>query len=119
MNYKHCYVIDKNSYYKDFVLVLLEPDGEGGTRENIQAYTLQEGETLINANPPSGYVRPVWDGDVWQEGATDEEIAAAEAAKAQEVVTSSEGASNPTLDERITAVEDALLVLALGGVTVE
>ena len=87
MNYKHCCVIDAEGVYKEFVLVLME---QGGKTENVQGYTLAEGERLLDASPPgikmqaggAGFVKPRWDEDAaaWVEGATAEELAAWEAA---------------------------------------
>ena len=74
MEYKHSCVIDAQSYYKTLVLVLLEPDGAGGTAENIQYYTLGEGERLLDGKPPTEFIRPHWNGSAWEEGATPEEI---------------------------------------------
>lgn len=87
MEYKRCCVVDAESNYKTFVLVLVEQDQETGQdRESVQHYTLQAGETLVNAAPPAmrphagavGFVRPQWDMDTsqWTEGATAAEIAA-------------------------------------------
>ncbi|MCI2105105.1 MAG: hypothetical protein LKK00_00070 [Intestinimonas sp.] len=72
MNYKHCCVINAAGYYQTLVLVLL-PDGED---QQIQGYTLKSGESFIDTAPPSGFVKPRWDGSAWAEGATAEEIAA-------------------------------------------
>ena len=87
LNYKHCCVIDTDSFYKTFVLVLLnevpDEDGEGTTvEEDIQNYNLQEGEQLVDSNPPvmrpyagaSGFIKPMWSGTEWIESATSEEI---------------------------------------------
>lgn len=70
MNYRHCCVIDKEKKHKEFVLVV---NGE------IQHYVLQDGERLIDASFPAGFVLPEWDGGDWQETATEDEIAAAKA----------------------------------------
>lgn len=67
MNYKHCCVIDTNGYYRDLVLVV---DG------TIQYYSLNKGETLIDAPTPADFIKPRWNGKEWTEGATAEEIAA-------------------------------------------
>lgn len=74
MNYKHSCVIDASGYYKTLVLVLLEPDSAGDIRENIQYYELAEGEQLLDAKPPTEYVKAHWAGSAWEEGATPEEI---------------------------------------------
>ena len=85
MNYKHCCVVDADGAYKTFVLVLLEEGEDGETVDNVQHYTLAEGEQLIDASPPSmrqhagtaGFIKPCWDEDAaaWVEGTTAEEIA--------------------------------------------
>ena len=87
MGYKHCCVVDADGVYKTFVLVLME---QGENPENVQGYTLTEGERLLDAPPPGikiqaggvGFVKPRWDEDAaaWVEGATAEELAAWEAA---------------------------------------
>lgn len=89
MNYKHSCVVDADGAYKTFVLVLLEQNKEGETIENVQGYTLTEGEQLIDTAPPamrqhagtSGFITPKWDSgtSAWTEGATAEQIAAWEA----------------------------------------
>lgn len=90
MNYKHSCIIDAEKCYKTLVLVLLEPDPEASEiRENIQYYTLQDGETLVDTAPPTmrphaggaGLVSPRWSEDTaaWVEEATAAEIAAWEA----------------------------------------
>ena len=86
MGYKHCCVVDAGGVYKTFVLVLME---QGENPENVQGYTLTEGERLLDAPPPGikiqaggvGFVKPRWDEDAaaWVEGATAEELAAWEA----------------------------------------
>lgn len=90
MNYKHSCVIDAEKCYKTRVLVLLEPDLETSQiRENIQYYTLQDGETLVDTEPPTmrpyagavGLMRPRWSEDTsaWVEAATAKEITVWEA----------------------------------------
>lgn len=90
MNYKHCCVVDTENNYRTYVLVLLGRDPEtGGPVEDVQIYTLQAGERLVDAAPPilrehvgaEGYIRPRWDADTsaWIEGATAAVIAAWEA----------------------------------------
>jgi len=62
----------------------MEPSDEGGEQPTIQHYTLKEGESLIDAAPPTyrpsagavGLVNPRWDGSAWVEAATTEEITA-------------------------------------------
>lgn len=72
----HRCVIDTVGNYIDFVLLVEQPDG--GTVP--YAYTLKDGESLIQASPPAGqFARPLWNGSEWSEGGTEEEIAAWEA----------------------------------------
>ena len=118
MDYKHCCVVDTQGYYKTLVLVHLEPDEDGGPREMIQHYTLEEGERLIDKQQPTkrpyagadGFVRPRWDDETgaWVEGATNEEIVAWEAEHPAPEPPA------PTPDEQMRADIDYLA--ALGGV---
>jgi hypothetical protein len=56
--FKHYCVIDTDGFYREFVL---EIDG------SIVAYTLKEGESLLDAPPPCGMDTPMWDGGGWVE----------------------------------------------------
>lgn len=91
MNYKHSCVVDAKFIYKTLVLVLLTQADQGEEQEwKVQNYTLAEGEQLVDTAPPTvrphagaaGLVSPKWDSDAsaWVEAATEEEIAAWEAA---------------------------------------
>ena len=85
MDYKHSCVIDAQNLYKTFVLVLLVENEEHQQEEQIQYYTLQEGEQLLDTAPPAmrpyagaaGFVSPKWDTSTsaWVEAATEKEIA--------------------------------------------
>ena len=87
------------------------------TEEEIQYYTLQPGERLVDAEPPTmrpyagstGFVRPKWDADtsVWTEAANEEEIAAWEAEHPATELSERE----PTAEERLTALEGAMLAM--------
>jgi len=101
----HRCVIDCDGYYVTFVNLDDLP----------KSFAITDGQSYIEASPPSNMIAPHWTGDAWEETASPEEIAAAEAVKAQEAGTVSEGAVLPSLAERVEAVEDALLALALGG----
>lgn len=89
MNYKHCCVVGADGAYKTFVLVLLEQGEDDEIAETVQGYTLDEGERLLDVQPPliknhagsAGFVKPRWDEDTaaWVEGASAEELAAWEA----------------------------------------
>lgn len=89
---KHCSVIDAVGRHVTYVLVKIrdKPLEDGGTEqiEEVQNYTLKDGEQLIDAQPPImrqhagsvGYIAPVWGGSDWQETAAADEIAAWEQA---------------------------------------
>jgi|GEM_PF-5980329 len=111
INNPHRCVVDSNGIYVTFVLLMEQPDGSKAP----YSYSLKSGESLLDASPPSNMITPRWISTAWEETASPEEIAAAEAIKAQEAGTVSEGAALPSLAERVEAVEDALLALALGG----
>ena len=85
---KHCSVIDAVGRHVTYVLVKIrdKPLEDGGTEqvEEVQNYTLKDGEQLIDAQPPvmrthadsTGFISPVWDGSKWAETAAADEIAA-------------------------------------------
>ena len=96
---KHCSVIDAEGRHVTYVLVKIrdKPLEDGGTErvEEVQNYTLKDGEQLVDASPPvmrqhagsTGFISPVWDGSQWAETAAADEIAAWEQAHpAPEVV---------------------------------
>lgn len=118
MKYKHSCVIDANFIYKTLVLVLLvqADQGQGEEQEwKVQNYTLAEGEQLIDTTTPimrphagaAGFVSPKWDSDTsaWVEGATEEEIAVWEAEHPAPDLPE----KVPTAEERLTALEGAML----------
>lgn len=120
MKYKHSCVIDANFIYKTLVLVLLvqADQGQGEEQEwKVQNYTLAEGEQLIDTAPPimrpytgaAGLVTPRWDAvaSAWVEGATEEEVAAWEAEHPAPELPE----SVPTAEERLTALEGAMLAM--------
>lgn len=86
-NYKHSCVIDAAGFYITLVLVIFEPAGTGETTEEIQGYTLKSGEYIIDTAPPSGFIKPKWNGSAWEETATSEEIAAADTRTLEEAMT--------------------------------
>lgn len=85
---KHCSVIDAAGRHVTYVLVKIrdKPLEDGGTErvEEVQNYTLKDGEQLVDASPPvmrthagsTGFISPVWGGSDWQETAAADEIAA-------------------------------------------
>ena len=121
---KHCSVIDAEGRHVTYVLVKIrdKPLEDGGTErvEEVQNYTLKDGEQLVDASPPvmrqhvgsSGFISPVWDGSQWAETATADEIAAWEQAHpAPEVkpapMTNAElEAENKLLKQQVSALAD-------------
>lgn len=89
---KHCSVIDAVGRHVTYVLVKIrdKPLEDGGTEqvEEVQNYTLKDGEQLVDAQPPvmrqhagsTGFISPVWGGSQWAETAAADEIAAWEQA---------------------------------------
>lgn len=118
MEYKHSCVVDAKFIYKTLVLVLLTQADQGEEQEwKVQNYTLAEGEQLIDTAPPimrpytgaAGLVTPRWDAaaSAWVEGATEEEVAAWEAEHPAPELPE----SVPTAEERLTALEGAMLAM--------
>lgn len=121
---KHCSVIDAEGRHVTYVLVKIrdKPLEDGGTEqiEEVQNYTLKDGEQLVDTQPPvqrqhagqTGFLAPVWDGEAWSETATAEEIAAWEQAHpAPEVVPTPKSnaeleAENKLLKAQIAAQSD-------------
>ena len=78
-NEKHCSVIDAEGRHVTYVLVKIrdKPLEDGGTEqvEEVQNYTLKDGEQLVDASPPvmrthagsTGFLSPIWDGSDWQQ----------------------------------------------------
>ena len=91
-NEKHCSVIDAEGRHVPYVIVKIrdKPLEDGGTErvEEVQNYTLKDGEQLVDASPPVmrqhagsiGFISPIWDGSQWAETAAADEIAAWEQA---------------------------------------
>lgn len=89
---KHCSVIDAEGKHVTYVIVKIrdKPLEDGGTErvEEVQNYTLKDGEQLVDAQPPlmrqhagsTGFIAPIWDGSQWAETAAADEIAAWEKA---------------------------------------
>ena len=85
---KHCSVIDAEGKHVTYVLVKIrdKPLEDGVTEqvEEVQNYTLKDGEQLVDASPPvmrqhagsTGFISPVWDGNQWAETATADKITA-------------------------------------------
>ena len=123
-NEKHCSVIDAEGKHVTYVLVKIrdKPLEDGGTErvEEVQNYTLKDGEQLVDAQPPvmrqhagsTGFLSPVWGGSDWQETATADEIAAWEQEHpAPKVVPTPKSnaeleAENATLRQQVSALAD-------------
>lgn len=121
---KHCSVIDAEGKHVTYVLVKIrdKPLEDGTTEqvEEIQNYTLKDGEQLVDAQPPvmrqhagsTGFIAPIWGGSDWQETATADEIAAWEQAHpAPEVVPISKSnaeleSENAKLKQQVSALAD-------------
>lgn len=130
MNYKHSHVVNTDGYKTAFVLVHILDDGT----EQIQFYTLKDGERLVDTPPPGDLVKPRWNGIMWRESATKEEIAAAlptlddlKAAKKQEIAAARYtdatgylkiGDHTYNIDaESKTAMNGALIAFQVGALT--
>lgn len=109
MDYKYSCVIDSTGAYKTLVLVLPMPDESGQVKETIQYYILQEGESLVDATPPTGYVKPVWNGTMWVESATAEEIAAVDTRTIPEILAVKIAALSTACNAAIIAGADIAL----------
>ena len=123
-NEKHCSVIDAEGKHVTYVLVKIrdKPLEDGTTEqvEEIQNYTLKDGEQLVDAQPPvmrqhagsTGFIAPIWGGSDWQEPATADEIAAWEQAHpAPEVVPIPKSnaeleSENAKLKQQVSALAD-------------
>ena len=121
---KHCSVIDAEGKHVTYVLVKIrdKPLEDGGTErvEEVQNYTLKDGEQLVDASPPvmrqhagsTGFISPIWGGSDWQETAAADEIAAWEQAHpAPEIKPSQKSnaeleAENATLRQQVSALAD-------------
>lgn len=123
-NEKHCSVVDAEGRHVTYVLVKIrdKPLEDGTTEqvEEIQNYTLKDGEQLVDAQPPvmrqhagsTGFIAPIWGGSDWQETATADEIAAWEQAHpAPEVVPIPKSnaeleSENAKLKQQVSALAD-------------
>lgn len=121
---KHCSVVDAEGKHVTYVLVKIrdKPLEDGTTEqvEEIQNYTLKDGEQLVDAQPPimkahagsTGFLSPVWGGSDWQETAAADEIAAWEQLHpAPEVKPAPKSnaeleAENATLRQQVSALAD-------------
>lgn len=121
---KHCSVVDAEGKHVTYVLVKIrdKPLEDGTTEqvEEIQNYTLKDGEQLVDAQPPvmrahassAGFLSPVWDGSQWTETAAADEIKSWEKEHpAPEVVPAPKSnaeleAENATLRQQVSALAD-------------
>ena len=121
---KHCSVIDAEGKHVPYVLVKTrdKPLEDGGTEqvEEVQNYTLKDGEQLVDASPPvmrqhagsTGFLSPIWDGSQWAESAAADEIAAwekehpAPEIKPAPKTNAELEAENATLRQQVSALAD-------------
>ena len=121
---KHCSVIDAEGRHVTYVLVKIrdKPLEDGSTErvEEVQNYTLKDGEQLVDTQPPvmrqhagsTGFLSPVWGGSDWRETATADEIAAWEKKHpAPEIKPAPKSnaeleAENATLRQQVSALAD-------------
>lgn len=121
---KHCSVIDAEGRHVTYVLVKIrdKPLEDGGTEqvEEVQNYTLKDGEQLVDAQPPvmrqhagsTGFISPVWGGSQWAETAAADEIAAWEQAhpapeiKPSPMSNAELEAENKLLKQQVSALAD-------------
>ena len=74
-----------------------------------ESYFVDEpSENEITTPITIGYVKPKWNGIEWIEGATEQEIQAWKDSQKSESML-------PTQEERLKALEDAMITLTLGG----
>lgn len=91
MDKKNCYLIDGDGYYKDVVAVMFDGDAPicleavAGTKNIPDDYTVIPLVTVVNE--ATRFVKPMWTGSAWTEGATTEEIAAWQAKHPGKVLT--------------------------------
>lgn len=121
---KHCSVIDAVGRHVTYVLVKIrdKPLEDGGTErvEEVQNYTLKDGEQLVDASPPvmrqhagsTGFISPIWDGSQWAETAAADEIAAwekehpAPEIKPAPMTNAELEAENKLLKQQVSALAD-------------
>ena len=121
---KHCSVIDAEGRHVTYVLVKIrdKPLEDGGPEqiEEVQNYTLKDGEQLVDAQPPvmrqhagsTGFISPVWDGSQWAETAAADEIAAwekehpAPEIKPAPMTNAELEAENKLLKQQVSALAD-------------
>ena len=121
---KHCSVIDAEGRHVTYVLVKIrdKPLEDGSTErvEEVQNYTLKDGEQLVDASPPvmrqhagsTGFISPIWDGSQWAETAAADEIAAwekeppAPEIKPAPMTNAELEAENKLLKQQVSALAD-------------
>lgn len=113
MRNSHRCVIDSAGCYVEFVL-LIEQERDGETMLVPYAYELKEGEALLKAAVPVNMIKARWNGNNWEETATPEEIEAAQREKG-ESEEKPEITPRPGIEERISALEGAMLAVVMGG----
>lgn len=97
-------VIDSKGFYITWVPINMQKV-DGILRETNYVYDMMEGDALIDAPTPIDMVKPRWNGTEWIEAATDAEI---EATKSELIPYI------PSMDDRLQAIEQAILTLMMG-----
>ena len=82
---EQCYVIDANGYGRDTVLAKFNTYSDGSNDVNIRGGVMEDGDQLISMPTDEDgkpidermyFVKAKWNGSEWEEGATEDEIAA-------------------------------------------
>ena len=115
--YKHRCVVDTQGNYVEFVQVHIYTAPDGSIEDRVQHYAIQDGEYLVEVNPPSycpyagagGFILPQWNKALqkWVEGATLEEIAIWAAEHPAPATTQ----AVPTAEEQLRADVDFLAAI--------
>lgn len=94
-------IIDENGNKVEFVHVF-----DNG---KIDSHELKNGERLIKTDwqAANSMLKPMWDGVKWVETATQEEI--------EQAMPKHIKSDTPSTDERLEALENAMLEMVLGG----
>ena len=105
MTTKFYCVLDTQQNYKTYVLALVK-DGV----EEIQYYTLREGESLLETDPPAqSFLKPRWNGEGWEESASQEEI------QQWQDQNPPPAPAGPSLEDRVSDLEEAFAAAQYGG----
>lgn len=96
MEYKT--IVDKDGYVVDLCVIFI--NGQA------QYFEIKEGQQAVEQYKEN-FIKPHWNGEKWEEKATEEEI--------KECQENNKTESKPSLEERISLLEDTINYLILGG----